>query len=440
MGSWSLAGNALATSPTGFLGTTDNNALVIKTGSPTAERLRIDTNGNVGIGTATPAATLDVAAGTLHVNEPANPTNITTAVQGAYLAWNALNGGTGETDFINNQGLGTGGFAFMNTPGSGSPRTTLMVITGGGSVGIGTATPASSLDVRSASRIASLYSTTNDNQWVEVGNTVTHMNLGIGATGPTAGVPYLWSASGNLMIGNDGGPTLFVQGMGNGNVGIATTNVQHKLEVNGTVAATGLYVGAGPSVFSSYEGVAIFGYNVGIGLTEQDQQTDGEPSSPLVVRGDIEVIGNGNVSVSGDVLLTGADCAEDFDATDNEPLEPGTVVVIDESGALTRSCQAYDRKVAGVVSGAGDYRHGILLDQHPGLEDRVPVALVGKVYCKVDADYSPVDVGDMLTTSMTPGHAMKAMELEKAFGSVIGKALRPLAGGKGMIPILIALQ
>lgn len=98
---------------------------------------------NVGIGTATPAASLDVANGLLHVGGNTNPT---TASQGAYLAWNALTGGTGETDFINNQGQGAGGFAFMNTPASGTPRTTLMVITGGGNVGIGTQSPAESLE------------------------------------------------------------------------------------------------------------------------------------------------------------------------------------------------------------------------------------------------------------------------------------------------------
>jgi len=138
MSTWSLTGNVLGTPPSGFLGTTDNNALVIKTGSPTVERLRVDTSGNVGIRTASPAAALDLGSGLLHVGGTTNPV---TPEQGAYLGWNALTGGTGETDFINNQGLGTGGFAFMNTPPSGNPRTTLMVISGGGNVGIGMSTP-----------------------------------------------------------------------------------------------------------------------------------------------------------------------------------------------------------------------------------------------------------------------------------------------------------
>jgi hypothetical protein len=35
---------------------------------------------------------------------------------------------------------------------------------------------------------------------------------------------------------------------------------------------------------------------------------------------------------------------------------------------------------------------------------------------------------------------MKAVDPIKAFGAVIGKALRPLKSGSGMIPILVALQ
>ncbi len=70
----------------------------------------------------------------------------------------------------------------------------------------------------------------------------------------------------------------------------------------------------------------------------------------------------------------------------------------------------------------------------------MPLALVGKAYCKVDAQYASIEVGDLLTTSPTPGHAMKADDLLKAFGAVIGKALRPLPTGLGLIPILIALQ
>jgi hypothetical protein len=79
------------------------------------------------------------------------------------------------------------------------------------------------------------------------------------------------------------------------------------------------------------------------------------------------------------------------------------------------------------------------LDKRETNNPRRPIALVGKVFCKVDA-YGAVEIGDLLTTSTTPGHAMKAADPLKAFGSVIGKALRPLKWDRGLIPILIALQ
>ena len=154
----------------------------------------------------------------------------------------------------------------------------------------------------------------------------------------------------------------------------------------------------------------------------------------------------GNVWVSGelgvgiDIILANADCAEDFDIADARSIEPGTVMVVGEEGALHRSHQAYDKRVAGVVSGAGDYKPGIVLDKRQSLANRKPIALLGKVYCKIDSQYAPVEVGDLLTTSFTPGHAMKASDPLKAFGAVIGKALRDLREGQGLIPILVALQ
>jgi hypothetical protein len=149
---------------------------------------------------------------------------------------------------------------------------------------------------------------------------------------------------------------------------------------------------------------------------------------------------NGNVVVTKDIFLSNADCAEDFDLARADAIEPGTVVVLDQEGAVLQSERAYDRKVAGIVSGAGELRPAIVLDKRQGQRRRVPIALVGKAYCKADATYGPIDVGDLLTTSPTPGHAMRAEDPVKAFGAVIGKALRPLRDGTGLIPVLVALQ
>lgn len=167
-------------------------------------------------------------------------------------------------------------------------------------------------------------------------------------------------------------------------------------------------------------------------------------------EGDINVSGNcefigafhttGNLTVDGDIQLAGADYAEDFDITNPCEAEPGTVMVLDDSGGVRMSDQAYDRRVAGVVSGAGDYKPAVILDRHASGTNRRPLALMGKVYCMVDASDAAIAIGDLLTTSSTPGHAMKAENPAQAFGAVIGKALRPLAGGRGLVPILVALQ
>jgi hypothetical protein len=297
--SWALTGNANTDPTADFLGTTDNKALVIKTGG--AERLRVDSSGNLALGTT-------VAPGLLSLG-------------GTYGIKQVINDGSGVANY--NCGLGT--------------------------------------------------------------------DLTIGA-----------GNSFDLFLAY-GDPT--------------TPSGDTSLNI---------LAPAGPWPYTAYSALVTVrrSGSVGIGTSA--------PSSRLHVVGD--------VTVTGDVLLTGADCAEHFDVSGEKLPEPGTVVVIDGNGGLRESHEPYDKKVAGVVSGAGEYRHALVLDKRVDCENRVAVALLGKVYCKVDAQYAAIEIGDLLTTSRTPGCAMKAVEPLMAFGAIIGKALRPLESGTGLIPILIALQ
>jgi hypothetical protein len=191
----------------------------------------------------------------------------------------------------------------------------------------------------------------------------------------------------------------------------------HNAGVSGTNSNGGLGVWA-----NSPNGIAIYGQG----------KTAGS------FNGDVNI--NGTVTVSGDVILSGADFAEDFGVVTTDNVEPGTVMVLGEHGTLRPSEKSYDRKVAGVISGAGDYKPGLILDRQTSAECRLPLAMVGKVWCKADAQYGAIGIGDLLTTSPTSGHAMRADDPSQAFGAVIGKALRPLDGGQGLIPILVALQ
>jgi hypothetical protein len=143
---------------------------------------------------------------------------------------------------------------------------------------------------------------------------------------------------------------------------------------------------------------------------------------------------------AGDILLQNSDCAEDFDVEGAAELEPGTVLALTDSGRLDVACRPYDRRVAGVVSGAGALRPGIVLGRVPGAAHRKPIALSGTVMCKVDASDGPINIGDPLTSSRTPGHAMAALDYGRAFGAVLGKAMASLADGRGMIKVLVALQ
>jgi len=162
-------------------------------------------------------------------------------------------------------------------------------------------------------------------------------------------------------------------------------------------------------------------------------------------EGDIYVRDNsGAISIhldggSGDIILHNADCAEEFDCGAGEVPDPGAVVVLDDDGAIRAGTRPYDRRVAGVVSGAGDYRPAIVLDRN-GAGPRVPVAVMGKVFCQVDATFGPIGVGDLLTTSPTAGRAMAASDPVRSIGAVVGKALRPLPDGTGLVPILVALR
>ena len=164
--------------------------------------------------------------------------------------------------------------------------------------------------------------------------------------------------------------------------------------------------------------------NVGIGTAA--------PATKLHVAGDIRVDGNINAKYQ--------DVAEWVPST--QKLSAGTVVVLDpeRSNHVLASKGSYDTAVAGVVS------------EKPGLslgdagEGKVLVATTGRVKVKVDATRAPIKIGDLIVTSDVEGVAMKSEPVVvggrriHAPGTIIGKALEPLAGGTGEILVLLSLQ
>jgi hypothetical protein len=156
---------------------------------------------------------------------------------------------------------------------------------------------------------------------------------------------------------------------------------------------------------------------------------------------------DGIASVGALEINDGSDFAENFDVSASSlsasEIQPGMVVAIDPAnpGKLNLSRRAYDRRVAGVISGAGGVKPGMTMGQEQTLANgKYPVALSGRVYVWVDATRGAIRPGDLLTTSATPGHAMKAAAPARAQGAIIGKAMTGLKSGKGLVLVLVSLQ
>jgi hypothetical protein len=153
------------------------------------------------------------------------------------------------------------------------------------------------------------------------------------------------------------------------------------------------------------------------------------------------VIGGANVSVCTLTIRGGCDLAEPFKMSSKD-LPKGAVVVIDEAnpGHLKLSESAYDTRVAGIISGANGVNTGVTLTQDGVMEGDQNVALSGRVYVQAEASNGDIKPGDLLTTSATPGYAMKVADHAKAQGAILGKAMTSLAQGKGMVLVLVTLQ
>lgn len=171
-------------------------------------------------------------------------------------------------------------------------------------------------------------------------------------------------------------------------------------------------------------------------------RTDGTHTSLFWIRNlDGQAWFSNNVSVATLTIRGGADLAEPF-AMSSSDVPAGALVVIDpaQPGRLKLSTRAYDRTVAGIVSGANGIQPGISMVQEATLEAGRNVALSGRVYALVDATAAPVEPGDLLTTSDTPGHAMKVMDHARGQGAIVGKAMSGLKHGQGLVLVLVSLQ
>lgn len=388
--------------------------------------------GNVGIGTPTPTALLEVKknqnAGTAIIIDNPFTTAANTAITLLSFRQNGANrfhiASINDNNNIHIGGPGTVQlWNFANAPTIfANNNTETMRISATGNLGIGVNAPSDKLHVRGTVRVENPDGT---------GPVVFARTTG------ASGYPTTTSAGYPLIMSN----RLYLRDLTSG--AASSINALGTVDLNASAVAgvgpvalrvTGAADNNNPTLQTRNAAgtptVTVLGTgNVGIGTTT--------PAKSLDVVGDINASGT---ITAGNIQAKYQDVAEWVESS--QELAPGTVVVLDRkrSNQVSASSESYDSRVAGVIS----LRPGLELGEKA--EGRVLVATTGRVKVKVDAGDGPIEIGDLLVTSEREGYAMRSVPVDVGGvrlhrpGTLIGKALEPLAKGTGEILVLLSLQ
>jgi hypothetical protein len=253
------------------------------------------------------------------------------------------------------------------------------------------------------------------------------------ASGNVIGVDGVtFSPDGVGVLGNHPSPT----GGGTGVAGLTNSTTGFTVGTSGTALGT---TGPGVGVFGqawSPEGVGGLFANVPGG----DIIRGGVKQPEVTV---FRVDGTGRVFADGGFQPNGADFAESMVvAGDRATYTAGDLLVIDPTA--NRRVALAQRPYSTLVAGIYSTKPGLLGTTRGANEsapqNEVPLAVVGIVPCKVTTENGAIQIGDLLVTSSTPGHAMKGTERGRMLGAVVGKALEPLREGQGVVQVLVTLQ
>jgi hypothetical protein len=279
-----------------------------------------------------------------------------------------------------------------------------------------------------------------------------------GTSGGTFGVGVFGNmATGTAVIGSSQSGT-------SGGDGVVGVGRAHGVRGVGNATAQGSGYGGH---FSSSTGIGVLGqstasltgqnlYAPGVfGFSQNGVGVMGRSGGPGSVAGYFD----GNVIVDGDLIVTGSKTGYVVDIARNdgsEPLAQGDLVVV--TGVtdpvvgnipvpLVRKADTEaSTAVIGIVDAAYQLEETVYGSTgrtaadgaiNPG--DYLMIVTLGAfATIKVDASYGAIQPGDLLVSSPTPGHAMRADN--PAIGTIIGKALAPLDEGTGTVAIMVTMQ
>ncbi|MBI3949581.1 MAG: hypothetical protein HY314_03905 [Acidobacteria bacterium] len=191
-------------------------------------------------------------------------------------------------------------------------------------------------------------------------------------------------------------------------------------------------------------GAGVAGFNTGGGAGVASFSQSGNLFEGFAVALRFRVRNDGQVRSNVGFTTPAADFAEmteveEASSREAESYQPGDVLIISpETGKLKKCSQPYCPLVAGIYSTHPGFLGGQGIEESS--TNKVPLALIGQVPCKVTTENGAIAIGDLLVTSSTPGSAMKGTDRNLMLGAIVGKALEPLSSGTGTIRVLVTLQ
>lgn len=255
----------------------------------------------------------------------------------------------------------------------------------------------------------------------------------------------------------------------------SSNGIIHNVSASGKTGAESVGVSASASASASDPNASITSYGIQASASAYSSQSSpnayaygvyayasGSPNAK--VYGIYAAAGDPALYVNGKAVITGgvraSHITDRFINGSGQRLRTGDVVKLKGTPVarftgenskvpvteVTLADRENDPKVIGIVDGEALPEHDApdmrtAADDPTFIEDGGDLDLVilgVYAHCKVDATDAPIEVGDLLTSSNNPGHAKKATNPQ--LGSIIGKALEPLAQGTGYIAVFVNIQ